>query len=278
MEVDLHIHTKYSDGTFSPIEILKMAHKRKMKVISITDHDTIDGVTLGANNAKEYGLEFVKGIEISCNQDGRDVHILGYFLNLEDSFFQKEIKYLQLERERRNSKIIEEFKKYNIFIDMKEIEKISKGNIMGRPHFAHYLVENKYARNMTEAFSKYLGKSGLVYVERENFSPQRAVELIRKNGGLSSLAHPELITEDDNYLEKLIVDLKDKGLAAIECNYSSFTKAESKKYRKLANKHSLLVTGGSDFHGQNQLGVDIGSGGLDYERFLELKSQYKKYL
>ena len=278
MEVDLHIHTKYSDGTFSPIEILKMAHKRKMKVISITDHDTIDGVTLGANNAKEYGLEFVTGIEMSCNQDGKDVHILGYFLNLEDNFFQKEVKYLQLERERRNSKIIEGFKKYNIFIDIKEIKKISKGNIIGRPHFAHYLIENKYARNTTEAFSKYLGKSGLVYVERENFSPQRAVELIRKNGGLSSLAHPKLITEDDNYLEKLIIDLKDKGLAAIECNYSSFTKTESKKYRKMANKHSLLVTGGSDFHGQNQLGVDIGSGGLDYERFLELKSQYKKYL
>jgi len=278
MEVDLHIHTRYSDGTYSPKEIIEVAHEKQMKVIAITDHDTIDGVLLGAQFAKEYSIEFINGIEISCNQDGKDVHILGYFLNLEDEFFKKEINYLQGERERRNYKIIEKLKKYNIVIEMEEIEKIAKGNIVGRPHFANYLIGRGYARDMMEAFSKYLGRGGLVYVERENFSPQRAVELIRKNGGLSSLAHPKLITENDVYLIKLIKDLKDRGLGALECNYSSFTKIEVKKYRRMARKHSLLITGGSDFHGHNRAGIVVGCAGLEYESFLELKSQYQKYL
>lgn len=278
MKVDLHIHTSCSDGTFSIKEILKEADKKKMKAIAITDHDTIDGLKLGLDVSKEYNIEFINGIEISCNLDHNEIHILGYFLNIEDSNFIEEIKYLQDERKRRNKKIIEKLEKNGIMIEIEELKKYAIGNILGRMHIARYLTDKKYVPSMVEAFSKYLGKDGLAYVEKEKFPPQKAVELIRKNGGLSSIAHPHLITNNENYLEKLILDLKNNGLGAIECYYSGYDKSDRKYYKRLAKKYSLLTTGGSDFHGENRIGIEIGSSGLEYEQFLEIKSNYRNYL
>ncbi|MGF6905606.1 PHP domain-containing protein [Fusobacterium sp. PH5-44] len=278
MKIDLHIHTNWSDGTFSSREIIEEAYKKNMKVIAITDHDTIDGLKLGLEASKEYGIEFINGIEISCNIDRNEVHILGYFLNIEDSIFLEEIKYLQDERKRRNRKIIDKLEENGIVVDGEELKKYTTGNILGRMHIAKYLIDKKYTSTMLEAFTKYLGKDGLAYVEKEKFSPQKAVELIRKNGGLSSLAHPHLITSDENYLEELILNLKKNGLGAIECYYSSYGKSDRKCYNRLAKKYSLLATGGSDFHGDNRTGIEIGSGGIEYGQFLEIKSNYKSYL
>ena len=278
MEVDLHIHTSCSDGTFSIEEIFKEAHGKKMKAIAITDHDTIDGLKLGLEVSKQYNIEFINGIEISCNLDHNEIHILGYFLNIEDTNFIKDIKYLQNERNRRNARIVEKLEKNGVIVNVEELEKYAVGNILGRMHMAKYLADKKYVTNMVEAFSKYLGRGGLAYVEREKFSPQKAVELIRKNGGLSSIAHPHLITHDENYLEKLILDLKNNGLGAIECYYNGYDKSDRKYYKRLAKKYSLLATGGSDFHGDNRVGIEIGSSGLEYGQFLEIKSNYRNYL
>lgn len=271
MDVDMHIHTLESDGTYTPEEIILRAMKNNVIALAITDHDTVAGVKAGKAAAERYGMEFIEGIEISCNEENLEVHVLGYYLNLEDEVFLRELAELEEAREKRNRKIIEKFEKIGIIIDIEELKKFAPGNIISRLHFANYLLEKGIVANKNEAFTKYLGRTGLTYVPKENFSPERAVKMIKANGGFASLAHPKLITLNDEILNDLIVRLKECGLDALESQYSSFSKAEKQKFRKLAKKYGLLITGGSDFHGDNREGVDIGDAGLEYSQFERIK-------
>lgn len=271
MDVDMHIHTLESDGTYTPEEIILRAMKNNVIALAITDHDTVAGVKAGKAVAERYGMEFIEGIEISCNEENLEVHVLGYYLNLEDEVFLRELAELEEAREKRNRKIIEKFEKIGIIIDIEELKKFAPGNIISRLHFANYLLEKGIVTNKNEAFTKYLGRTGLAYVPKENFSPERAVKMIKVNGGFASLAHPKLISLNDEILNDLIVRLKECGLDALESQYSSFSKAEKQKFRKLAKKYGLLITGGSDFHGDNREGVDIGDAGLEYSQFERIK-------
>ncbi|WP_300341751.1 PHP domain-containing protein [Fusobacterium sp.] len=271
MDVDMHIHTLESDGTYTPEEIILRAMKNNVIALAITDHDTVAGVKAGKAVAERYGMEFIEGIEISCNEENLEVHVLGYYLNLEDEVFLRELAELEEAREKRNRKIIEKFEKIGIIIDIEELKKFAPGNIISRLHFANYLLEKGIVTNKNEAFTKYLGRTGLAYVPKENFSPERAVKMIKANGGFASLAHPKLISLNDEILNDLIARLKECGLDALESQYSSFSKAEKQKFRKLAKKYGLLITGGSDFHGDNREGVDIGDAGLEYSQFERIK-------
>lgn len=271
MDVDMHIHTLESDGTYTPEEIILRAMKNNVIALAITDHDTVAGVKAGKAVAERYGMEFIEGIEISCNEENLEVHVLGYYLNLEDEVFLRELAELEEAREKRNRKIIEKFEKIGIIIDIEELKRFAPGNIISRLHFANYLLEKGIVTNKNEAFTKYLGRTGLAYVPKENFSPERAVKMIKANGGFASLAHPKLISLNDEILNDLIARLKECGLDALESQYSSFSKAEKQKFRKLAKKYGLLITGGSDFHGDNREGVDIGDAGLEYSQFERIK-------
>ena len=271
MEVDMHIHTVESDGTYTSEEIIERAIKNRVIALAITDHDTVAGLKEGKKAADKYGLEFIQGIEISCNEKNLEVHILGYYLNLEDEKFLSELKELEEAREKRNRKIIEKFEKIGIIIDIEELKTFAPGNIISRLHFANYLLEKGIVGNKTEAFEKYLGRTGLAYVPKENFPPERAVKILKDNGAFVSLAHPKLITLNDEVLNELIIRLKECGLDALEAQYSSFSKIEKQKYKRLAKKHELLITGGSDFHGGNREGVDIGDAGLEYSQFERIK-------
>lgn len=273
MEVDLHIHSYESDGTDSPMEIVKRAKKNGVKVIALTDHDTIAGISECEKYAKEEGIELVKGIELSCSKNNTEIHILGYFLDLEDKNFIDELENLKKERDSRNEKIIEKFKNIGINIDIERLKKMSTGKILSRMHFANYLIEEKIVSTKQEAFAKYLGTDGKTYVPRENFPPERAVEILKKNGAFVSLAHPKLITLNNEVLENLIILLKKYGLDGIEAEYSSFSKDEKRFYKRLAKKHSLLVTGGSDYHGGNREGIDIGYSGIEYSVYQLIKDK-----
>ena len=275
MQVDMHIHTVESDGTLTPEEIIKRGMKNNVTAIAITDHDTVAGIEEGIKYSKYYGMEFIPGIEISCNEQNLEVHILGYYLNLDDVNFIREIDELKKERETRNFKIIEKFKKIGIIIDEEKLKKNAPGNIISRLHFAKYLVSEGIVKSKDEAFIKYLGKNGLAYEPKENFPPERAVKIITNNGGLVSLAHPLLITADINLLDKLIEKLKPYGLDALEAQYSAFSKSQIKSLKRLAKKHDLIITGGSDFHGSNRSGVDIGYGGLEYQQLELVKEKLK---
>lgn len=276
MEVDMHIHSIESDGTYTPEEIILRAMKNNVVALAITDHDTVAGVKRGREVAQKFQMEFIEGIEVSCNEEDLEVHVLGYYLNLEDEEFLAELRELEEARDKRNRKIIEKFEKIGIIIDIEELKSFAPGNIISRLHFANYLLEKGIVLSKNEAFDKYLGKHGITYVPKENFPPERAVKMIKKNGGFVSLAHPKLITLNDEKLNDLIMRLKECGLDALESQYSSFSKSEKQKYKKLAKKYGLLITGGSDFHGGNREGVDIGDAGLEYSQLEAIKKKLNK--
>lgn len=276
MEVDMHIHTVESDGTYTPEEIIIRAMKNNVIALAITDHDTVAGVGKAKEVAQRYGVEFIEGIEISCNEDELEIHILGYYLDLEDKKFLSELKELEKARDERNRKIIEKFEKIGIIIDEEELKSFAPGNIISRLHFANYLIDKGVVQSKNEAFEKYLGRTGLAYVPKENFPPERAVKMIKDNGGFVSLAHPKLVTLNDERLNALILKLKSYGLDALETQYSSFSKIDRDKYKRVAKKYGLLITGGSDFHGANREGVDLGDAGLEYSQLEKIKKYLKK--
>lgn len=273
MEVDMHVHTIASDGTFTSEEVVRRAKSFGMKSIAITDHDTVDGLEEGKKIAAEIGIEFIQGIEISCNIDNLEVHILGYFLNLNDEKFLAELEELKKAREKRNKKVVEKLEKCGIVIDIEKVKNMAPGNIISRVHIANYLVKIGAATSKNDAFEKYLGKTGVAYVLKENFPPERAVKMLHANGAFISMAHPKLITQNDGLLENMIAELKKIGLGGLEAIYSTFTPSEKRKYKKMAKRHSLLVTGGSDFHGANREGIDIGDTGLEYSQFRLIKER-----
>ncbi|MHD0316563.1 PHP domain-containing protein [Fusobacterium sp. THCT1E2] len=273
MEVDMHIHTIASDGTFTPEEVVKRAKFLGMKSIAITDHDTVDGLEEGKKIADEVGIEFIQGIEISCNIDNLEVHILGYFLNLNDEKFLAELEELKKARENRNKKVVEKLEKCGIVVDIEKVKDMAPGNIISRVHIANYLVKVGAATSKNDAFEKYLGKTGAAYVPKENFPPERAIKMLHANGAFISIAHPKLITQNDGLLENMISEMGKLGLGGLEAIYSTFTPSEKRKYKKMAKRHSLLVTGGSDFHGANREGIDIGDTGLEYSQFRLIKER-----
>lgn len=273
---DLHTHTENSDGTYSVEELVKAAKEKGLKALAITDHDTINGLFNIEALSKKYDIEIIKGIEMSCNLNGKDVHILGYGLNIEDSNFKKELIRIKKIREERNDRIIEKLNKLKLNVSLEELKDIAKGDIISKAHFADLMIKKGYVYSKGEAFKNYLGKSGMAFAEKKNYKPVDAVKTLKANGALISLAHPKLITENNNEIEKLIIELKEFGLKGLEINYYSFDKKDKEEYTKLANKYDLIVTGGSDFHGKNRVDVSLGETGLNEKEYLEFKKSLKK--
>lgn len=276
MEVDLHIHTTASDGTFSPTEVIKKAMELNLKAIAITDHDNVDGLAEANKFAKENNFELINGIEFSCNIDEKEVHILGYFLNLKDKLFLERIDKLLETRNERNKKMIEKLNNNGIIINIENILKESGGKILGRVHFANALIKKGYAVDIDDAFKKYLSKDGLAYVPRINCHPKTVVKYLKENGAFVSLAHPKYISKDDNFVLNLIKELKEYGLNGLEVDYPSYNKEESIKYKSWAKKLNLVRTGGSDFHGDNRKHLMIGANGISYEQLTLLKREINK--
>ncbi len=272
---DLHSHTIASDGSYTPSELVTNAKKNGLKGIAITDHDTIYGLKEGKEKAEEIGIEFIEGIELSSNIMGRDVHILGYFLNLKDENFLNSLINLKKLREERNTRIINKLSKYKIYITEQEIQEEAKGPIVGRLHIANVLINKGYVYSKNEAFISYLGKTGVAYEEKENFTPHMAVKMLKENGAFVSLAHPKFFSSKISEIENLVKELKVLGLDALEIEYPNFSKLEKNMYRDLADKYDLKITGGSDFHGINREKIELGCEGLTYSEFLDIKN-YRK--
>jgi predicted metal-dependent phosphoesterase TrpH len=273
--IDLHLHTTASDGSLSPSELVERANERGLKVISITDHDTVDGLAEGRKKAKDLGIEFINGIEISCDWLGKEVHILGYFLNCEDEKFLNELKKLRDIRIDRNIKMIEKLNKNRIEITIKELQEEAGGGVISRAHMSQIIMRKGYAYSNGEVFSRYLGYNGIAYVPKKNLTPDRAVKIIKDNGGIVSLAHPKLITRDRGQLLKIIRGLKEIGLDGIEVYHGKFDKGDVEYYGDLANETNLIFTGGSDFHGSSKSFVDIGDGEIPMSVYNKLLACYK---
>lgn len=265
--VDLHIHTSASDGTFSPTEILELALNLQIGAIAITDHDTLDGSreALAAGIPPELG--FITGVEISAERPSffpgkGSCHILGYRVNPDDHNLNQTLTRLQNARKDRNPRILERLQSLGFDLTMDDIQQAAgpKGQI-GRPHFAQVMLNKGYVSTFNAAFDDYLATGKPAYVDKYRVECPRAIELIRAAGGIPVLAHPALLGTPGGRLEdSAVLALKEMGLIGIEAYYAEHTTAQQEQYLDLARKHGLLVTGGSDFHGEFKPLTKLGRG------------------
>lgn len=244
--VDLHIHSTASDGKFTPGEIVRKAVESGLTVISLADHDTVDGIAPALEAAQAFPeLTVIAGIEINTDVPHGEAHILGYFLDYTSHELEDILGKLRYSRRRRAQRMIDKLHNLGIYIEWQRVQELSQGSSIGRPHIAQAMLEKGYVKSFKEAFTRYIGRDGPAYVEREKVTPVEAVQLILRTNGLPVLAHPFTITEP----EKMIAELKSSGLVGIEAYYDHYTVDEVERLVSLASKYSLIATGGSDFHG-----------------------------
>ncbi|MCK4806727.1 MAG: PHP domain-containing protein [Candidatus Aegiribacteria sp.] len=259
-KVDLHIHSTASDGTRSPRELVAMASEKSLSLMSITDHDTLDGIPEGVDVAVELEIELIPGIELSVDLEERGLtaHLLGYFPGVDIPFLVngshslgKAIAYVQGGRSRRNPRILEKLADNSIYIEMETVQLIAGGDVIGRPHIAEAMINAGYVGSTNEAFSRFLAKGKPAYVERDRLSVFRAIEIIVESGGLPVMAHPGYIEMDSETLRGLFERMKGYGLAGIEVYYPSHTASMITTLLSFARELQLVITGGTDYHGRS---------------------------
>jgi len=259
--VDLHLHTTASDGVMTPSEIVNYAKNKGLRAIAITDHDTIEGLEEGLLEGERIGLEVIPAIEISAEHSPGSMHLLGYFIDIHHPLLKERLGYLQRARAERNPRITEKLNKLGIDITFDEVLKASGGGQVGRPHFAQVLLEKGYVRSFQEAFERFLKKGAPGYVEKMRFSAEQSIHFINEANGVAVLAHPKTLQVNGySELENLILRLVKKGLRGIEAYYPEHSALEVAQYKALAERHGLLITGGTDYHGIEKNGLDIGVG------------------
>ncbi len=274
--VDLHIHTNYSDGSYAPAEIVRMAKKAKLSAIAITDHDITGGIKEAVAEGEKAGVEIIPGVELSCEVNGSadgEMHILAYYGNLDDSRFQKVLESFRKTRVERASKMIRKLIELKIMLDEKEILKDPGNFSVGRMHLARLMVNKGLVPSIRECFDKYLGNGKPAYYPKQRIDPEKAIKMILATGAIPVLAHP-LIGGDD---KELVGKLKEYGLAGIEVHASRHGPKLVEKYLEWAKEFDLLITGGSDFHysADGELGM-LGVIKVPYEVVSGMKEFLKK--
>ena len=258
--LDLHLHTTHSDGSFTPTEVIDLAHKAGVTALAITDHDITTGILEATLAGQEHGIDVIPGIEISSIIGTSELHILGYFLDYQDARLNERLARLRDSRHRRNPKIIERLQAAGIAITYEEVRALAGTDSVGRPHIARVLMEKGVVASAKEAFDLWLADGRPAYVPRELPTPSAAMQWIREAKGLPVLAHPTWVKPTDGTLTDLVRQLKADGLDGVEVHYSTHTPRQTREYLALAKQLDLLVTGGSDFHGLTKPDIDVGIG------------------
>ena len=245
-QVDLHVHSTVSDGKYSPQAIIEKAATLGLTVVSLTDHDSVDGIIPAIKAVEAFPrLRLIPGVEISTDTSDGEVHILGYFIDYNSNALKAALERFRNSRVGRAKGMIARLAGLGIDIDWERIQELAGEGSIGRPHIAWAMQERGYIASFEEAFDKYIGYNKPAYVERDKMTPSEAVELVLKSDGLPVLAHP--FTTGD--AEKTITELKQTGLAGIEAYYKDNTPEQTGMMLDMAERYSLLATGGSDFHG-----------------------------
>ena len=245
-EVDLHLHTTCSDGRLTPEKLIELVASRGLKIVSVTDHDTTDGIEVALKTAAAFPqLTVIPGIEMSTDIPGDEIHLLGYFIDYHDQELQETLVRFREDREGRAINMVEKLNALGVHITWERVLEIADGAAIGRPHIAHAMLEKGYVSEFKEAFDKYLGRNGPAYSERAKMTPREAVDLVLQFGGLPVLAHPTWIKS----LEPVLIELKDAGLVGMEVHYGNYTAREVHELAKLADRFDLIPCGGSDYHG-----------------------------
>lgn len=269
VNIDLHIHSTASDGTLSPLEILRLARKLDLRAIAITDHDTVEGSKDALAGNIPATLDFLTGVEISAAAPPSfsftgSFHILGYDIDIENAALNQTLLKLQQARKNRNPRILEVLDSLGFKATMSQVRQEAGECQLGRPHIAQLMVKKGFVLSIDEAFDNYLGKGKPAYVDKYRIAAARAIEIILGAGGIPVLAHPCLLQTSNNTLEDLVVTLIQMGLKGIEVYYPEHTPKQTALYAGLAHRHRLLMTGGTDFHGALKPEIQMGSGQGDF--------------
>jgi 3',5'-nucleoside bisphosphate phosphatase len=268
--IDLHLHTTASDGLSEPAALVDLAWRAGIRTMSVTDHDTTAALAEAERAASACGINFVPGIEITAVHDGCDVHVLGYFIERDDATFAEFLDEQRADRVRRIVAMADRLAGMGKPVDREALlAPRPNGQSLGRPAIARALVKAGHVADMRQAFDQLIGAGKPAFIPRCGASPADVIGIIKRVGGLASLAHPGLLRRDD-----LIPDMIDAGLAAVEAFHSEHDAPTTERYLVFAERHGILVSGGSDYHGEKERRrAAFGTIGLPSERFERLKAR-----
>jgi len=252
--IDLHLHTLASDGRLTSTELIQMVVKNGLKTISVTDHDSTEGLAEAYEAAKEFpDLRIIPGVEMSADIPGDEVHVLGYFLDYHDEEFQAQLTEFRMGRVGRAQVMVEKLEALGKPVEWERVMHFAGDGTVGRPHIALAMVEAGYFKEPKEAFEEYLGNDGLAYYDRPKLAPAAGVEMIKKVGGVPVLAHPTFM----NDMEAGIANLKKVGLMGMEVYYAQYDDDTVRHLARLAKEYDLIPCGGSDYHGMGNSGEPL---------------------
>lgn len=258
--VDLHVHSTKSDGSYTPSELVDYAIQKGLTAFALTDHDTTDGIGEARKAAKGKPIEVIPGIEFSSEYGGRDIHIVGLYIDYQSDYFKRRLTNFVNGRIIRNREMCRRLTEHGIPVAYEDLTAEFPDSVITRAHYAKYLLSHGYTRSLKEAFERYIGDNCPCFVPRKKITPMRAVEIILKAGGIPILAHPVLYHMSNARLDNLVCELKDVGLVGLEAVYSTYSSSEERDMRRLAAKYDLCISGGSDFHGNAKPGLDLATG------------------
>ncbi len=268
MKCDLHIHTYFSDGKYSPEKVVKFAYDVGLSHIAITDHDTVCGVEEGIISGKKLGVEVIPGIEFSSVFEGHDVHILGYFIEYTSKKVKDFLSDLKQKRESRARLMVEKLNDMGYSIDFERVKEIAQDGALGRPHIARALYEKGYTATQEEAFYGLIGNEDPAYVPKYEISVKDAINFLKDSGAVVVLAHPGLLPDRDFALRVLRHEFD-----GVEVYHPKHSEGDIEFFHDYALKHNLIITGGSDFHWYTS---DVRVGVMEFECSKTINALYEK--
>ena len=258
--IDLHVHSTASDGTCSPAELVALAKEAGLEAFALTDHDSIDGISEALEAGEKLGMEVIPGVELSCNYNKEEIHVVGLYIDYKDAEFVEHLRNFQDLRDNRNIKMAECLCEEGFDITADALHAMFPDAVITRAHVAKYLVATGQVKELSIVFDKYIGNGCKCFVDRPKVHPADAVKMIHKIGGIAILAHPCLCKMNRRELYAMIDELAAAGLDGIEAIYSCNMGSDEKDFTEIAKKHGLLISGGSDFHGSNKPYIKLGVG------------------
>ena len=266
--VDLHAHTVFSDGLFTPEELVAEAARLKLTAVAITDHDAVGGIDRAIAAGRQRQIEVVPGVEMSCNTNGTDVHVLGYYVDHQQPDVQEFFEMVRQTRAERAEKMVAKMRDLGVDISFDRVSALAQGAATGRPHVAQALVEAGAVRTVDEAFQRYIGYEGPAYFPKMQLAPKEAMEFIHRHGGVAVVAHPGTYHNDGALYSAISA-----GADGIEVWHPDHASRNVDHYREVATKNGLLMTGGSDCHGGRKQGkVYLGSVTVPYSCLQDVKN------
>ncbi len=271
-QADLHLHTHYSDGTYSPEDLALQAQLHQLSAVGLTDHDTVEGCATAARACAAAGIEFIAGTELTAEQNGHEIHILGYCLETKHPLLLAEIGRFQQVRQNRIREMVARLNRLSVPLQEEAVFALANCRSPGRPHVARALVEAGLCGTLDEAFERFLKRNRPAWVPKFKMSAAPAIELIHKAGGAAVMAHPGL-----NRTDEVIPSMVEAGLDGIECFHTKHSAATVSHYLELAHRLQLLVTGGSDCHGRSKGRPVMGTVKLPYQHVDAIKARAARY-